>query len=76
MTFYLGSPLPCFNEYLENSNQQKVEQKHFGENTFIGIQQILYKFHIINYYNIYQDEWVNFGNGLKSNVFTGIKTYL
>lgn len=76
ITFYLGSPLPCFNEYIENTNQQKVEQKHFGENTFIGIQQILYKFHIIDYYNIYQGEWVDFGNGLKSNVFTGIKTYL
>ena len=75
MTFYLGSPIPGFDEYLENEYNKQVVSKHFGENTFVGIQQILYKIHIIDYYNIYQSEWLDFGNGLKSNVFTGIKTY-
>lgn len=75
MTFYLGSPIPGFDEYLENYSKYKQVSQNFGENTFVGIQQILYKFHIIDYYNIYQSEWIDFGNGLKSNVFTGIKTY-
>ncbi len=77
ITFYLGSPIPCFDEYLENSyNNDNKEIEHFGEHTFVGVQQILYKVHLIDYYNIYQSEWINFGNGLNSNVFTGIKTYL
>lgn len=75
MTFYLGSPIPCFDEYLQNYYKYEKVSQHFGENTFVGLQQILYKFHIIDYYNIYQSEWLDFGNGLKSNVFTGIKTY-
>lgn len=76
MTFYLGSPIPGFDEYLQKySEYKKGVSQNFGENTFIGIQQILHKFHIIDYYNVYQSEWIDFGNGLKSNVFTGIKTY-
>lgn len=75
MTFYLGSPIPGFDEYLEIYSKYRRVSQNFGENTFIGIQQILYKFHIIDYYNIYQSEWLDFNNGLKSNVFTGIKTY-
>ena len=75
MTFYLGSPIPGFDEYLQDYNKYEKISQHFGENTFLGIQQILYKFNMIDYYNIYQSEWLDFGNGLKSNVFTGIKTY-
>ena len=75
MTFYLGSPIPGFDEYLQDYYKYEKVSQHFGENTFVGLQQILYKFHIIDYYNIYQSEWLDFGNGLKSNVFTGIKTY-
>ena len=75
MTFYLGSPIPGFDEYLQNNAIYKKIPQHFGENTFVGIQQILYKFGIIDYYNIYQSEWIDFQSGLKSNVFTGIKTY-
>lgn len=75
ITFYLGSPIPSFDEYLQNYYRYEEVSQHFGENTFVGIQQILYKFHIIDYYNIYQSEWLDFGNGLKSNVFTGIKIY-
>lgn len=75
MTFYLGSPIPGFDEYLQNYYKYENVSQNFGENTFVGLQQILYKFHIIDYYNIYQSEWLDFGNGLKSNVFTGIKTY-
>lgn len=75
MTFYLGSPIAGFDEYLENYYRYEEIPQHFGEHTFVGIQQILYKFNLIDYYNIYQSEWLDFGNGLKSNVFTGIKTY-
>ena len=76
ITFYLGSPIPSFDEYLEDSWTDEVLSEQFGEHTFIGIQQILYKLGIIDYYNVYQSEWIDFGNGLKCNVFTGIKTYL
>ena len=75
MTFYLGSPIPGFDEYLDNYSKYQRVSQNFGENTFVGIQQILYRFHIIDYYNIYQSEWIDFGNGLRSNAFTGIKTY-
>lgn len=75
ITFYLGSPIPSFDEYLVDSLTNNVLSEQFGEHTFIGIQQILYKLGIIDYYNVYQSEWTDFGNGLKCNVFTGIKTY-
>ena len=75
ITFYLGSPIPSFDEYLETSLANEALSEQFGEHTFIGIQQILYKLNVIDYYNVYQSEWIDFGNGLKCNVFTGIKTY-
>ncbi len=75
ITFYLGSPIPSFDEYLESTSTTEVLSQNFGEHTFIGIQQILYKLNVIDYYNVYQTEWIDFGNGLKCNVFTGIKTY-
>lgn len=73
ITFYLGCPLPCFDIFLSNPI---LKSEHFGENIFIGIQQILHKFNIIDYYNIYQADWIRFGNGLSSNVYSGFKVYI
>lgn len=72
ITFYIGSPIPSLNEIIERNEVQSPE--HFGENTFKGIQRLLYKFDIIDYYTPYQREWINFDK-LSSNTFTGIKTY-
>lgn len=78
ITFYLGCPLPSFDKFLNASAADSAENQPFGYNTFTGFQQILKKLHIINYYNIYQDKtlWIDYGNGLSSNVYTSIKCYI
>ena len=72
VTFYIGSPIPSLNEIIQRNEVERPE--HFGQNTFKGIQRILDKFGIIDYYTPYQREWIGFDT-LSSNTFTGIKTY-
>lgn len=73
VTFYLGNPIPSFQYYLDNFSNKSISG--FGQETFVGIQGILTKLNISIQYNLNDHVWVNFGNGLYSNVYTGLKVY-
>lgn len=75
ITFYLGGPIPGFDMFLQDFDNT-INTTAFGEHTFIGINRMLYKFNIIDNFSVYQGTWINFGNGLYSNVFSGLKAYL
>jgi len=72
ITFYIGSPVPSLNEII--ARNEVGNSQHFGQETFKGIQGILSRFNLIDYYEPYQRQWISF-NGLSSNIFTGLKTY-
>ena len=52
ITFYIGSPVPTLNEIIQRNEIGNSE--YFGQETFKGIQGILSKFGLIDYYNPYQ----------------------
>ena len=72
ISFYIGSPIPSFNEIMERGELGNNE--HFGEETFKGIQSFLNRFELIDYYEPYQKQWINYKE-LSSNTFTGLKNY-
>lgn len=72
MTFYLGSPIPSLDEIIQRG--EIGNNKYFGQETFLGIESILDRLGVIDYYTPYQRQWIGFNN-LSSNVFTGIKSY-
>lgn len=73
ISFYAGSPVPSLQYAVDNSLVPK--STHFGENSFTGIQRILYKAHIIDYYSAYENVWINYNSGLYNNVLTGMADY-
>ena len=76
-SFYFGAPIPSLNYYL---NEDKVENKVWGQETFQGLQAILYKLKLSNFIAPTTTEWVQFKskNSSKiysSNIFTSAKRY-
>ncbi len=72
ITFYLGSPIPSFNELMDRGEVGNSE--HFGQETFSGIQAFLNRFGLIDYYTPYESQWINF-DGLYGNTFSGVRNY-
>jgi oligosaccharide repeat unit polymerase len=72
MTFYVGSPVPALDEIITRNEVGK--SIYFGEETFTGIENVLNRLGIINYYSPFQKQWINF-RGLPNNIFTGLKPY-
>lgn len=76
ITFYFGGSIPSFNRYLKIPH---IASNHFGNETFYGIQQFLYRLHIINYKNIISREWTYFYTnsyvGFGSNVYTSFRRF-
>lgn len=73
VTFYLGSQIPAFDVFLASPFERST---HFGEMTLKGIQMLLAKFGLINYWSAYQGEWVYFNRELYTNVFSEFKPFM
>jgi oligosaccharide repeat unit polymerase len=69
ITFYLGCPIPSFDVMLQNGITHSA---HFGEMTLKGIQAFLNKFGLIDYYSLYERNWIYYSTGLYSNIFTAM----
>ena len=70
ITNYAGGSIQLFNEYMQN---KPIGDGHFGSETFIGIQKILYKFGVSDYVRIPHLEFRTLGNSSSGNVYTGFR---
>ena len=71
ISFYYGAEIPSLNIYLRTADSQS---EIFGNETFYGIQNILYKLKIIDYKNIISREFI-YLSGLRSNIYTSLRRY-
>lgn len=76
ITFYFGAPIPTLNIFI---NEPIDEPKVFGEETFRGIQNVLYKLKLSDYIQPISKEWEFFytedNQKLSSNIYTSGKRY-
>ncbi len=72
-SFYLGSEIPSLDIFLNNPISPL---EHFGEATLKGIQMLLSKIGLIDYWTAYQKEWVYFTPTLYTNTFTEFKPFI
>lgn len=70
ITFYIGTPIPSFQLFLDNPPAPDI----IGSETFSGVYYVLDKVGIIDFFRTGSHEWVNF-NGLGSNVYTSLRRY-
>ena len=70
ITFYIGTPIPSFQLFLDNPPLPA----EFGSETFSGVYYVLDKIGIINHLQIGSHEWVRFGQ-YSSNVYMSLRRY-
>ena len=76
ITFYFGAPIPTLNKYLETSQNKP---NFFGEETFRGAQNIMFKLGLSDYIQPITTKWISFNvsedNIMHSNIYTSGKRY-
>jgi len=76
ITFYFGASIPTLNIYIY---EPMDEPTFFGEETFRGIQNVLYKLKLSDYIQPISKEWEHFynedGKKMSSNIYTSGKRY-
>lgn len=76
ISFYFGASIPSLNRF---TNEPMEKPEVFGEETFRGIQTVLYKLKISKYIQPISKEWelfyTNDNNRLASNIYTSGKRY-
>lgn len=73
ITFYLGTSIPSFENYLNNP---PAKNEQFGEETLRGINSLLNKVGIIDKVTPVSREWTHFPGSNHSNVYTAFRRYV
>lgn len=71
ITFYLGTPIPSFQHFLNDIPQHSG---YIGNETFSGVYYFLNKINVIDYVKSGSLEWFH-SNGYSSNVYTSFRRY-
>lgn len=72
ISFYFGCPISSLEHYF--TDNMKISGL-FGGQTFAGIYFILNKLKFVDSSLLYSDQWVYYGSGLGSNVYSSLKCY-
>lgn len=73
ITFYLGTSIPSFENYL---NKPPAKSEQFGEETLRGINSLLNKIGVIDKVTPVSREWTHFPGSNHSNVYTAFRRYM
>ena len=72
ISFYFGCPISSLEHYFTDDMRTAGL---FGGQTFAGIYFILNKLKFVDFSLLYSDQWVYYGFGLGSNVYSSLKCY-
>lgn len=72
ITNYAGGSIQLLDDYFQNPPES---DGHFGSETLIGIQKLLYKLKLSDYKRITHLEFRQLGSNSKGNVYTALRRY-